>query len=85
MGTSEDVCNLHGHIYFICENNDMEKKAIRVMKESERSIVHGKSPQLWVWGAYPQYLRRDITYPEQPLEVKPNSILEGQLRGNRRS
>ncbi|KAI1115649.1 hypothetical protein F5Y14DRAFT_449757 [Nemania sp. NC0429] len=85
MGTAEDVCNLHGHIYIKFQDNDPAKKAIRMMEEKERSIEDGKSPQLWVWGSYPaHYPRSNVTYPKIPWEIKEGSILDKQIEKTER-
>ncbi|KAJ8132666.1 hypothetical protein O1611_g958 [Lasiodiplodia mahajangana] len=77
MGLTEDICNLHGHFYLIYEDNDPQKKAIRMMREDERSIVGGKNPQLWVMGAYPkQFQKAEIKYPTTPFEIVPGSIFD---------
>lgn len=51
MGTSEDICNLHGHIY-MCRN-EQTKMPTRMMKDKERMLVLGKARELRVWGWYP--------------------------------
>ncbi|KAI0838805.1 hypothetical protein F5Y06DRAFT_295964 [Hypoxylon sp. FL0890] len=88
MGTSPNICNLHGHLYLIYEDRtpDVIKEEdkilvpIRMMTEQERSVVGGKNPQLWVWGGYPdpspEYPRAPFDYPKTPYEVKPGSILD---------
>ncbi|KAI4864014.1 hypothetical protein F4820DRAFT_449444 [Hypoxylon rubiginosum] len=83
LGISEDVCNLHGHIYMICEDNNIENKVVRAMTHDERGVIGGKNPQLWIWGSYPSesrdWPRSGIKYPKSPYEIKPGSILEYQM------
>ncbi|KAI6081469.1 hypothetical protein F4821DRAFT_264898 [Hypoxylon rubiginosum] len=79
MGTQEDICNLHGHIYVVYRDNDYLNPAVRAMREDERSIKGGKSPQLWVWGRYDQRYRGMVKFPRPPYETLPNSILEYQM------
>ncbi|KAI1390624.1 uncharacterized protein F4822DRAFT_426472 [Hypoxylon trugodes] len=38
MGSSSTICNLHGHLYLVCEDDDIRKKVTRVMTEKERGI-----------------------------------------------
>ncbi|KAI1125302.1 hypothetical protein F5Y10DRAFT_268235 [Nemania abortiva] len=80
MGLTRDTCNIHGHFYLIYEGNDPTKRAIRMMSDSERSIVGGKNPQLWVMGSYPKHLQRtDIKFPETPFEIIPGSIFDRSM------
>lgn len=51
MGTSEDICNLHGHLYI--HRDEETKMPIRMMKDDERTVVLGKARELRVWGWYP--------------------------------
>ncbi|KAI1463357.1 uncharacterized protein F4812DRAFT_468688 [Daldinia caldariorum] len=79
MGSNSRTCNIHGHIYLICEGNDMRRNIVRAMKTSERGIVGGTSPQLLVWGPYdPSWPRAKTPLPEPPYKVKKDSILEFQ-------
>ncbi|KAI0378199.1 hypothetical protein F5Y04DRAFT_291448 [Hypomontagnella monticulosa] len=84
FGSSEDTCNLHGHIYLVYEDNDPAKGVVRMMKEEERGIKGGRSPQLWVWGNYPPespaWPRARVGIPKLPHEIIQGSILDIQER-----
>ncbi|KAI2608717.1 uncharacterized protein GGS25DRAFT_521889 [Hypoxylon fragiforme] len=85
MGMSPSICNIQGHIYVICEDNDVKKRPLRVMEEGERGIVGGKNPQFWIWGGYPSNLPPSgVKYPKSPFEIVPNSILEFQMEVKRK-
>ncbi|KAI1264992.1 kinase-like domain-containing protein [Xylariaceae sp. FL1019] len=75
MGTAANVCNLHGHLYILYEDDNVKKKAIRMMKEHERSIVGGRNPELRFWGP-PSYPLRNVQFPQHPLIVKHGSVLD---------
>ncbi|KAI1264994.1 hypothetical protein F5Y18DRAFT_427638 [Xylariaceae sp. FL1019] len=79
MGKSENVCNVHGHFYLIHERNDPALKAVRWMRDDERSIVGGKNPQLYFWGP-PQPPLSTITFPKDDWIIKPGSILDVKLK-----
>lgn len=87
MGSSEDICNIQGHIYVVCKDNDIDSIPLRTMSESERSIKGGKSPHYWVWGNYPpesrDWPRAGIKYPNAPFEILANSILQYQIEQQR--
>ncbi|KAI0844811.1 hypothetical protein F5Y00DRAFT_266233 [Daldinia vernicosa] len=82
MGSGPHTCNLHGHIYLICEDNNLNNEIVRPMTTEERSIVGGFSPQLLVWGKYPaesaEYPRSGLQVPRPKFEIKPGSILQYQ-------
>ncbi|KAI1647317.1 uncharacterized protein F4817DRAFT_365285 [Daldinia loculata] len=81
MGDREDNCKVHGHIYLICEDNDLHNVVTRPMEHSERGVVGGRSPQLWVWGRYPsQYPRSNLPPVVTPHKIIPGSILAEQQR-----
>ncbi|KAI1764645.1 hypothetical protein GGR53DRAFT_530305 [Hypoxylon sp. FL1150] len=85
MGSSTNICNLHGHIYIVYEDNDPNKKPLRAMLERERGVRHGKSPQLWVWGKYPQeWPSAGARFPKSPYETLPGSILDYQMEESQR-
>ncbi|KAI1089461.1 hypothetical protein F5B19DRAFT_504749 [Rostrohypoxylon terebratum] len=85
LGKSDKVCNLHGHAYFLYEDNDPGREVMRAMLDDERSIKGGENPQLWIWGKYPpeskDWPRTKVEYPSSPLEVIKDSILSKQLKG----
>ncbi|KAI5865310.1 hypothetical protein GGS23DRAFT_594850 [Durotheca rogersii] len=80
MGSSQDICNLQGHLYLICEDNDVDGKPVRLMNDDERGIIGGKNPHLWIWGQYPaesrDWPRAGVRYPKAPYEIIGGSILD---------
>ncbi|KAK6951628.1 hypothetical protein Daesc_006150 [Daldinia eschscholtzii] len=79
MGSDKKTCNLHGHIYLVCEGHDLRRPIVRAMRNDERGIVGGSSPQLLVWGPYESsWPRARTSLPQPPYQVKPGSILEYQ-------
>ncbi|KAI1863717.1 uncharacterized protein JN550_009417 [Neoarthrinium moseri] len=94
MGTAENICKLHGHIYIHKEKEWImtsggERKldiARRLMTESERTYVGGLPYHLWIWGPYAPvsatWPRIGPKLPEPPFVRKPEySHLDEKRRG----
>lgn len=52
MGSTEDVCNLHGHLYI--HRGGRTKMPIEMMLDHERMVVLGRGRELRIWGLYPE-------------------------------